>query len=84
LSAAKKPYFFFTGLQVHWAAFLLHPLQTPFSIGLPHFLHGVHPHDWHIVLPLKKWLSLISKNPLHFAPYNNPPPAKINKIKIFL
>jgi hypothetical protein len=45
ISTAENLYFFFTGLQVHCAAFLLHPLQTPFSIGLPHFLHGVHPHD---------------------------------------
>ena len=45
VSTAGNFYFFFTGLQVHCAAFLLHPLQTPFSIGLPHFLHGVHPHD---------------------------------------
>lgn len=30
-------------LQVQLLDSLLHPLQTPFSIGLPHVLHGVHP-----------------------------------------
>jgi hypothetical protein len=32
-------------------AFLLHPLQTPFLIGFPQILHGVHPHVWHIPAP---------------------------------
>jgi len=33
------------GLQVHSEAFFLQPLQTPFSIGIPHFLQGEQPHD---------------------------------------
>jgi hypothetical protein len=35
-------------LQVHFAAGLPQPEQTPFSIGLPHFLQGEQPQDWHI------------------------------------
>jgi hypothetical protein len=48
----KRPqdYSFF-GLQVQSADFLPQPEQTPFSIGLPHFLHGVQPHTWHIFPP---------------------------------
>jgi hypothetical protein len=38
-------------LQVHSEDFLPHPLQTPFLIGLPHFLHGLHPQLWHIIYP---------------------------------
>lgn len=37
-------------LQVQLLDSLPHPLQTPFLIGFPHFLHGVHPHAWHIFL----------------------------------
>jgi hypothetical protein len=32
-------------LQVHSDEFLPQPEQTPSWIGLPHFLHGVHPQD---------------------------------------
>jgi hypothetical protein len=38
-------------LQVQSLYFLPHPLQTPFLIGFPHLLHGVHPHVWHITAP---------------------------------
>jgi hypothetical protein len=31
--------------QVQSLDFFLQPLHTPFSIGFPHFLHGVHPHS---------------------------------------
>jgi hypothetical protein len=36
--------YFFLGLQLHSEDFLPQPEQTPFSTGLPHFLHGVQPH----------------------------------------
>jgi hypothetical protein len=39
---------YFKGLHVHSEDFLPQPEQTFFSIGLPHFLHGVQPHVWHI------------------------------------
>jgi hypothetical protein len=29
--------------QVQSPDFLLHPLHTPFFMGLPHFSHGLHP-----------------------------------------
>jgi len=37
--------YYFLTLQVHSEASFLQPEQTPFSIGIPHFLHGVHPQD---------------------------------------
>jgi hypothetical protein len=53
----KTPYddfILFSGLQVHCEAFFPQPEQTLFSIGLPHFLHGVQPHTWHIFYLLIK------------------------------
>jgi hypothetical protein len=49
----EKLYFLDSFLQVHFAAGLLQPEQTPSIISFPHFLHGVHPHSWHIANPLK-------------------------------
>jgi len=46
---SKQIYFF---LQSQSLAFLLHPTQTPFLIGFPHFLQGVHPHVSHILIIL--------------------------------
>jgi len=41
--AEQKTVYFFVS-HVHSLAGLLHPEQTLSLIGLPHFLHGVHPH----------------------------------------
>jgi hypothetical protein len=41
-----RDFYFF--LQVHCAAGLPHPAQTPFLISPPQVLHGEHPHVWHI------------------------------------
>jgi hypothetical protein len=35
---------YFLGAHVHTLAGFLHPEQTLFFMGLPHFLHGEHPH----------------------------------------
>jgi len=51
VSAMWRLYFF--DEQVQSLAGLLQPEQTLFFIGRPHFLHGVHPHAWHIVKPPK-------------------------------
>lgn len=37
-------FYFFSALQVHSDDFFWQPEQTPFSMGLPHFSHGEHPH----------------------------------------
>jgi len=42
--AATLERYFFAVLQTHLSAGLLQPEQTLFSIGLPHFWHGVQPH----------------------------------------
>jgi len=38
-----RGYFFSTGSQVHSLEGFLQPEHTPFSIGRPHTLQGVHP-----------------------------------------
>lgn len=40
--------YFFAALHVHSAAGLPQPEQTLSLIGLPHVLHGLHPHVWHM------------------------------------
>jgi len=40
------------GAQAHLSAGFLQPVQTLFSMGRPHFLHGEHPQTWHMVLLL--------------------------------
>jgi hypothetical protein len=35
------------------------PEQTPFFISRPHFMHGVHPHVWHIFQPFQFDLPVI-------------------------
>jgi hypothetical protein len=42
------------GGQVHSLEGLPQPEQTPFSMGMPHFLQGEHPHVWHIEIPFHK------------------------------
>jgi hypothetical protein len=46
-------------LQVQSLAFLPHPPQTPFLIGFPQILHGVHPHVWHIPAPHDLLLTVV-------------------------
>jgi len=46
--------YFLTGLQVQPEAALPQPLQTLSLISRPHFLHGEHPHVWHMVVSLVK------------------------------
>jgi hypothetical protein len=43
LDIRKRVYFL--GSHVHSLAGFSQPEQTLFLIGLPHFLHGEHPHD---------------------------------------
>jgi hypothetical protein len=40
----------FLGWQAHWSAGFWQPEQTPFLISRPHFLHGVQPHVWHMMI----------------------------------
>jgi hypothetical protein len=54
-----QPRYFFGG-QVQSLAGLLQPEQTLLFIGRPHFLHGEHPHAWHmrhLVKIVIVWLS---------------------------
>ena len=52
LGKSSRAYFFFIGWQVHWAEGFLHPEHMPSLISRPHFLHGLQPHDWHMMFPL--------------------------------
>ena len=48
--ALPAAYFLDIGLQVHCDDGFPHPEQTLSLISRPHFLQGVHPHVWHIVI----------------------------------
>lgn len=54
---------YFFGWQVQSFAGFLQPEQTLFSIGMPHFLHGVHPQTWHIVKPPVNSMMAVSTAP---------------------
>jgi hypothetical protein len=70
----RRPPYFFAHPQP--AEGLPQPTHTPFSIALPHTLHGSHPHSWHMGSSLIVLWEYADKKAIAVPAEGSGPPAR--------